>query len=101
MARYKRILGGQLQARTLPGQQAEAAIGVAVLNRMIDQARPNSVRAAGSKVVSGFGASAPTSLHQHPFFDAQPFKRLPWRGRCWLWRRKALCVSRDFLAPRR
>jgi len=46
MARYKRILGGQLQARTLPGQQTEAAIGVAVLNRMIDQARPNSVRAA-------------------------------------------------------
>ncbi|RJF78444.1 hypothetical protein D3877_25500 [Azospirillum cavernae] len=46
MARYKRILGGQLRTRTLPGQQAEAAIGVAVLNRMIDQARPNSVRAA-------------------------------------------------------
>ena len=46
MARYKRILGGQLQARTLPGQQAEAAIGVTILNRMIDQARPNSVRSA-------------------------------------------------------
>ncbi len=46
MARYKRILGDQLHARTLPGQQAEAAIGVAVLNRMIDQARPNSVRTA-------------------------------------------------------
>lgn len=46
MARYKRILGDQLRARTLPGQQTEAAIGVAVLNRMIDQARPNSVRAA-------------------------------------------------------
>ncbi|WP_341992900.1 IS5 family transposase [Azorhizobium sp. AG788] len=46
MARYKRILGGQLRARTLPGQQAEAAIGVAVLNRMIGQARPNSVRSA-------------------------------------------------------
>lgn len=27
MARYKRILGGQLHARTLPGQQAEADIG--------------------------------------------------------------------------
>jgi hypothetical protein len=46
MARYKRILGGQLQARTLLGQQAEAAIGVTVLNRMSDQARPNSVRSA-------------------------------------------------------
>lgn len=40
MARYKRILGNQLRARMLPGQQAEATI----LNRMIDQARPNSVR---------------------------------------------------------
>lgn len=46
MARYKRILGDHLHARTLPGQQAEAAIGVTVLNRMIDQACPNSVRAA-------------------------------------------------------
>ncbi|MCW2239289.1 hypothetical protein M2351_003919 [Azospirillum canadense] len=46
MARYKRILGGQLHARTLPGQQAEAAIGVTILNRMSDQARPNSVRIA-------------------------------------------------------
>ena len=45
MARYKRILGGQLHARRFPGQRAEAAIGVAVLNRMIDLARPNSVRA--------------------------------------------------------
>ncbi len=46
MARYKRIVGDHLHARTLTGQQTEAAIGVAVLNRMIDQARPNSVRAA-------------------------------------------------------
>ncbi len=44
MARYKPILGDQLRARTLPGQQAEAAIGVTILNRMSDQARPNSVR---------------------------------------------------------
>jgi hypothetical protein len=46
MARYKRILGDHLHARKLPGQQAEAAIGVAVLNRMIDAGRPNSVRVA-------------------------------------------------------
>lgn len=46
MARYKRILGDHLHARTLPGQQAEAAIGVTILKRMIDQARPNSVRSA-------------------------------------------------------
>jgi transposase len=46
MARYKRILGDHLHARELPGQQAEAAIGVAVLNRMIEAGRPNSVRVA-------------------------------------------------------
>ncbi|WP_158305985.1 hypothetical protein [Azospirillum sp. B510] len=44
MARYKRSLDDQHRARTLLGQKAEAAIGVAVLNRMIDQARPNCLR---------------------------------------------------------
>ena len=46
MSRYKRTLGDHLHARKLPGQQAEAAIGVAVLNRMIDAGRPDSVRIA-------------------------------------------------------
>jgi hypothetical protein len=46
MARYKGILGDHLHARALPGQQAEAALGVAVLNRMIEAGRPNSVRIA-------------------------------------------------------
>ena len=46
MARYKRIFGDHLHARKLPGQQAEAAIGVAVLNRMIETGRPDSVRVA-------------------------------------------------------
>jgi hypothetical protein len=46
MSRYKRILGDHLHARKLSGQQAEAAIGVAVLNRMIDARRPESVRVA-------------------------------------------------------
>ena len=40
MARYKRILGDHLHARKLLGQQAEAAIGVAVLNGMIDTETP-------------------------------------------------------------
>ena len=44
MSRYKRITGDHLHARTLSGQQAEAAIGVAVLNRMIDTGHPESVR---------------------------------------------------------
>jgi hypothetical protein len=46
MARYKRILGDHLHARKLPGQQTEAAIGVAVLTRMIDVGHPASVRVA-------------------------------------------------------
>jgi hypothetical protein len=46
MLRYKRILGDHLHARKLSGQQAEAAIGDAVLNRMIEAGRPNSVRIA-------------------------------------------------------
>ncbi len=33
-----------LHARTLPGQPAEAAVGITVLNRMIEQERPTSVR---------------------------------------------------------
>ena len=46
MSRYKRILGDHLHARKLPGQQAEAAIGIAVLNRMIDAGRRDAVRVA-------------------------------------------------------
>jgi hypothetical protein len=46
MSRYKRILGDHLHARKLTGQQAEATIGVTVLNRMIDAGRPDSARIA-------------------------------------------------------
>ena len=44
MGRYKALIGPRLRARSLPAQQAEAAIGVAVLNRMLAAGRPNSVR---------------------------------------------------------
>ena len=44
MGRYKGILGPCLRARSFSGQQAEAAVGVAVLNRMLDAGRPDSVR---------------------------------------------------------
>ncbi|WP_454017914.1 IS5 family transposase [Azospirillum sp. Marseille-Q6669] len=46
MARDKGILGDRLHARTLPAQQAEAMIGVAALNRMLEAGRPVSVRKA-------------------------------------------------------
>lgn len=44
MGRYKTIIGLCLQARSFLGQRAEAAVAVAVLNRMLDAGRPNSVR---------------------------------------------------------
>ncbi len=44
MGRYKAILGPCLRARSFSGQLAEAAVGVAVLNRMLGTGRPDSVR---------------------------------------------------------
>jgi hypothetical protein len=44
IGRYKSIIGPRLRARLLPAQQTEAAIGCAVLNRMLACARPKSVR---------------------------------------------------------
>ena len=46
MGRYKRIIGPQLRARSFAGQQTEAAVGVAVLNRMLGAGRPDSVRSS-------------------------------------------------------
>jgi IS5 family transposase len=46
IGRYKRIIGPQLRARSFAGQQTEAAIGVAVLNRMLEAGRPDSVRSS-------------------------------------------------------
>ena len=44
MGRYKAIIGPRLRARSLSGQRAEAAVGVAVPSRRLHAARPNSVR---------------------------------------------------------
>ena len=44
MGRYKAIIGPRLRARSFSGQQAETAVGVALLNRMLDAGRPDSVR---------------------------------------------------------
>ena len=46
IGRYKAAIGPRLRARTLAGQQGEAAIAVEVLNRMIRTAKPISVRVA-------------------------------------------------------
>ncbi|MEH6580234.1 MAG: IS5 family transposase [Amphritea sp.] len=47
MGRYKSIISPRLRARNLGGQCTEAAIGVAVLNRMLETGRPKSVRSMG------------------------------------------------------
>lgn len=44
MGRYKALIGPRLRARGFVAQQTEAAIGVAVLNRMLAAGRPDSVR---------------------------------------------------------
>ena len=44
MGRYKSLIGPRLRARGCAAQQTEAAIGVAVLNRMLATGRPDSVR---------------------------------------------------------
>ena len=44
MGRYKALIGPRLRARGFAAQQAEAAIGVTVLNRMLLTGRPRSVR---------------------------------------------------------
>ena len=44
MGRYKAIIGPCLRARSFSGQKAEAVVGVAVLNRMLDAGRQVSVR---------------------------------------------------------
>jgi len=44
IGRYKHIIGSTLRARSLAAQQGEVAIAVLALNRMIDVAKPLSVR---------------------------------------------------------
>ena len=44
MGRYKAIIEPRLRARAFDAQPTEAAIGVAVLNRMLAAGRPHYVR---------------------------------------------------------
>ena len=46
MSRYKRTIGDTLRSHSRPAQETETRIAVNVLNRMLDLARPESVRAA-------------------------------------------------------
>ena len=44
MGRYKSLIGERLRSRGDAARRTEAVVGAAVLNRMHDAARPNSVR---------------------------------------------------------
>ncbi len=44
ISRYKRIIGGQLHARSLPAQKTEVAVSVRVLNKMAEIGMPDAVR---------------------------------------------------------
>jgi len=44
MGRYKALIGPRLRVRGFAAQRTEAAIGVAVLNRMLAAGRPHSIR---------------------------------------------------------
>ncbi len=44
MGRYKALIGPRLRARGFAAQKTEAAVGVAILNRMLAAGRPNSAR---------------------------------------------------------
>jgi hypothetical protein len=46
IARFKQVIGDALRFHTDEAQASEIAIAVAVLNRMVDLGRPNSVRVA-------------------------------------------------------
>src|SRR3954465_472254 len=46
ISRYERVIGGALRSRTDRRRATEAAIGVHVLNRMLELGRPESVRVA-------------------------------------------------------
>jgi hypothetical protein len=65
VGRYKRLVGPKLRARGLPGQRAEAALALQVLNRMIRAAKPVPVRVT-RRPPDGAAAYRPTSTHQRP-----------------------------------
>ena len=50
MGRYKSIIGDRLRSRGDAARRTEAVVGVAVLNRMLDAARPNSVRRSAAPI---------------------------------------------------
>lgn len=44
IGQYKHLIGPELRTRTYAGQQAEVALAVQVINRMIREAKPATIR---------------------------------------------------------
>jgi hypothetical protein len=68
MGRYKTLIGPRPRGRGFAARQSVAAIGVAVLNRMLAACRPDSVRcqpaiasSLGIKAISGLGQAECTN----------------------------------------
>ena len=55
MGRYKSLIGERLRSRGDAARRTEVVIGAAVLNRMLDAARPNAVRRPPSGGTGGTG----------------------------------------------
>ena len=68
MGRYKALMDPHLHARNLAGQSTEAAVGMAVLNRMFNTARRNSVRCTAA--LPEIGGRATRSPDHDPFNNA-------------------------------
>src|SRR5215217_7502444 len=76
MGRYKTLIGSRLRARGFAARQTEAAIGVAVLNRMLAARRPDFIRC--QRIIAQWleaGVIAPSLRQEHQRL-LLPFVRL-------------------------
>ena len=81
IGRYNDINGPNLLARSLPGQRAKATVGVAILNRMQDAGRPNSVRNRNMVAGNSLGRGSPRSdlsVQQHLAMSSLAVTVLAW-----------------------
>lgn len=64
MGRYIAIIDPRLRARSLIGQRAEAAVGVAVLNRLLEAGSPDCIRCShiAAQTIWAVGCTGP-KLH--------------------------------------
>ena len=73
--RYKHLIGSTLRARRLAAQQGEVAMAVRALNRMIDVAKPLSVRVTqciGFVDIRAISTISTASMQQRPEMHVIP-----------------------------